>query len=119
MMYALIGLLAGVTSGIGLGGGIILIPALTLIYAMPQQQAQSINLLYFIPTAVVAIVTHIKSGNVERELVPKIVVFGVISCVAGALVAVNSDPGLLKRMFAYFFIVMGVYEFFKVPKAKG
>ena len=116
MMYALIGLLAGLTSGIGLGGGIILIPALTIIYAMPQQQAQSINLLYFLPTALIAIITHLKAGNIEKNLVPPIVAFGVASCIVGSLIAVNTDPTLLKKMFGYFFLLMGFNEFFKGNK---
>ena len=116
MGYMIIGLLAGLTSGIGLGGGIILIPALTIIYSLPQQQAQSINLLYFIPTALIAIITHMKNGNIEKEIIPKIIIVGVIASVIGSIIAINSDPSLLKIMFGYFMIVMGIYEFFKGSK---
>ena len=52
MTYILIGLVSGVISGMGIGGGTILIPALCFIMNLEQQQAQNINLLFFIPTAV-------------------------------------------------------------------
>lgn len=116
MLYMLIGLLAGITSGIGLGGGIILIPALTFIYTLPQQQAQSINLLYFIPTALIAVYMHLKQGNIEKSIIPKMVMYGIIASIIGALIAVRSDPSHLKVMFGYFMLIMGIYEFFKVPK---
>lgn len=113
MTYALVGLLAGITSGIGLGGGIILIPALTLIYGLPQQQAQSINLLYFLPTAMIAVWTHMKNGTIEKSIMPQIIVWGLLSSLVGAVLAVNTDPMLLKKIFGGFMLIMGLLEFFK------
>ena len=52
MILILIGLISGIISGMGIGGGTILIPALTIILSMEQNTAQAINLIYFIPTAV-------------------------------------------------------------------
>lgn len=61
MLYLMIaGFLAGVISGMGMGGGIILIPVLTLLLGFDQKQAQGMNLFFFIPTAVLALVVHIK-----------------------------------------------------------
>ena len=51
MIEAIVGLVSGVVSGMGIGGGSILILYLTLFAGMAQQQAQGINLLYFLPTA--------------------------------------------------------------------
>lgn len=119
MTYLLVGLLAGLTSGIGLGGGIILIPVLTLIYALPQQQAQSINLLYFLPTAMMAVWTHMKNGTIEKSMMPRIVGFGLVSTAIGALIAVHTDPMLLKKIFGGFMLVMGLLEFFKKSPARS
>ena len=117
MTYLIVGLLAGVTSGIGLGGGIILIPALTLIYGLPQQQAQSINLLYFLPTALIAVWTHMKNGTIEKSIMPSIIIWGLLSSLAGAVIAMNTDPLLLKKIFGGFMLIMGLLEFFKkVPQ---
>ena len=52
-----IGIVSGMISGMGIGGGTILIPALLFLQDMNQQQAQGINLIYFIPTAVIALIT--------------------------------------------------------------
>ena len=65
MILILIGLISGIISGMGIGGGTILIPALTIILNMEQKTAQAINLIYFIPTAVTAVITHLKANNIE------------------------------------------------------
>lgn len=115
IFYILTGVLAGAASGMGLGGGTILIPAFTIIYAMPQQQAQNINLIYFIPTAIIALITHSKNGNLEKGVVLKIVFFGLAGSIIGANIALNTDPALLKTYFGYFLLCMGIYEFFRKP----
>ena len=116
IIYVLIGLTAGIISGLGIGGGTILIPALTLIYGLPQQQAQNVNLIYFIPTAIVALISHVKSGNIEKGPVKKLILFGVIGAVAGSFIAVNMNPDLLRRFFGGFLLVMGIYEFSRKGK---
>ena len=112
-MLIIIGLLSGVLGGMGVGGGTLLIPALTIFFQTQQQQAQKINLLYFIPTAVVALVIHIKDGNVEKKAVGWLAVCGAATAVFGALLAVRMDADVLRRVFGFFLLVMGVMEFFK------
>lgn len=60
MLTVIIGFLSGIISGMGIGGGAILIPALILTYGIEQKLAQGINLVYFLPTAVIALIVHIK-----------------------------------------------------------
>lgn len=115
IFYILTGILAGMASGLGLGGGTILIPAFTIIYAMPQQQAQNINLIYFIPTAIIALITHSKNGNIDKKVILKIVIFGLVGSLIGASIALNTDPASLKTFFGYFLFCMGIYEFFRKP----
>ena len=110
---ALAGFLSGVISGMGIGGGTVLIPALMFLQDMTQQQAQSINLIYFIPTAVGALVLHNKSDNLEKSVLKPIILFGLVGAVAGALIAVNLDSTVLKKIFGGFLLVMGVVEIFK------
>lgn len=114
--YVLTGFFAGTISGMGIGGGAVLIPALGLIYGMEQQSAQSINLLYFIPTAAIAVYSHRKQGNVAGKGMLKLAVFGLIGAAAGAMLAVWIDAGMLKRIFGGFLLVMGVIEITKKPK---
>lgn len=118
IIYVLIGIAAGVISGLGIGGGTLLIPALTLFYGLSQQQAQSVNLIYFIPTAIVALISHFKSGNIEKGPVKKLIVFGVIGAVLGAVIAVRMNPEILRRLFGGFLLVMGIYEFRRKGKGK-
>ena len=67
MILAVIGFISGIISGMGIGGGAILIPALVMLTDLSQQSIQGINLIYFIPTAIAALISHIKDGNVEKR----------------------------------------------------
>ena len=118
MGYAVTGFLAGTISGMGIGGGALLIPALGIFFRMGQQSAQSINLLYFIPTAAIAIITHRKKGNIQTKGMLKFVIFGLIGAAIGASLAVWVDADLLKKVFGFFLLVMGVAEFFKKESNK-
>ena len=67
MFYLIIaGIISGIISGMGMGGGIILIPVLTIFLGFSQKVAQGITLLYFIPTAVFALIVHIKNKTIEN-----------------------------------------------------
>jgi len=109
----LIGFAAGCISGMGIGGGAVLIPALTLLFAHSQHSAQNINLIYFIPTAAIAIFAHAKNGLIEKKILPKLIIGGVVGAVLGSIVALRLGGDTLKQFFAVFLLVMGVYEFFK------
>ena len=63
MKQILIGIFAGIFSGIGMGGGTILIFLLTIFAKMEQHIAQATNLIYFIPTAISAIIVNYKNKN--------------------------------------------------------
>jgi len=107
------GLVAGVISGMGIGGGTILIPALTMFLNINQHRAQGVNLLFFIPTAVVAIFLHKKNGNLQFKTAIPLLSWGIFGAVAGSLLAVNLNQAFLKKLFGIFLFAMGIYEFFK------
>jgi hypothetical protein len=110
LWYVLIGLAAGVVSGMGIGGGAILIPALTILLATGQREAQHINLLFFLPTAAIALRTHIKEKNIEKKGLTRLTLFGVFGCIPAALIAVHIDANWLRKGFAVFLLCMAVYE---------
>ena len=114
--YLITGFLAGTISGMGIGGGAILIPALGFLYGMDQQAAQSINLLYFIPTAAIAVITHKKEGNIQTKGIFKLTLFGLAGAGIGASVALMIGPGALRRIFGFFLLTMGLIEIFKKGK---
>ena len=117
MGYTITGFLAGTISGMGIGGGALLIPALGIFFGMGQLSAQSINLLYFIPTASIAIITHRKKGNIEIKGMLKLVIFGLVGAAIGASLAMWINADMLKKIFGVFLLVMGVVEFFKKERA--
>lgn len=111
-----IGLAAGTISGMGIGGGAILIPALVIFIQPTQQIAQSVNLLFFIPTAVVALVIHIKNKRVDFKMAVPIIISGLIGAYAGSRLAVSLPGNQLKRWFGIFLLAMGIYELFRKTK---
>lgn len=104
---------AGIISGMGIGGGTILIPALTFLFGLDQLSAQGINLIYFIPTAIVALITHSKNKNIETKMLKPLILFGIIGALAGSLIALNLKPALLKKLFGVFLLLMGIKEITK------
>ncbi len=113
ILLILVGILSGIISGMGIGGGTILIPALVFIKNINQHQAQGINLIYFIPTAIAALWMHRKNDSIQKKIVKPIVLFGLIGAAAGAFLAVNIEADFLKKIFGGFLFIMGVVEILK------
>ena len=110
MLNIITGFLSGIISGMGIGGGAILIPALIIIEGIAQKTAQGINLVYFIPTAVVSLIVHIKNKNVEFRTALIIGGCGTVGAVIGAFGAVVIHGDILKRMFGVFLFAVGLCE---------
>lgn len=112
MILFLIGLASGIISGMGIGGGTILIPAL-VIFVQPQQHiAQSVNLLFFIPTAIIALIVHIKNKNIDFKLALPLILSGLVGAYLGSRLAIALPGAALKKLFAAFLLLMGIYEIF-------
>jgi uncharacterized membrane protein YfcA len=102
----------------GIGGGAILIPAL-VIFAKPEQHiAQSVNLLFFIPTAVVALFIHIRNRQVRFKLAWPLILCGIAGAVAGSLIAIAMPGKILRRVFGIYLLLMGAYEVFFKSRTK-
>lgn len=110
MLIFIISIAAGIIGGMGIGGGTLLIPALTIFLSTNQQIAQSVNLISFIPTAIAALISHLKQGNIEKGLILKLCIGGVLGAVIGSYLAVHLSSIFLKKAFGVFLFVMGVYE---------
>ena len=118
MIIILIGLAAGIISGMGIGGGAILLPALVIFVNPEQHVAQSVNLLFFIPTAIVALAIHIKHKNVNFKRGIPIMLFGLAGAILGSKLALAMDGDILRKIFGIFLLVMGLYEIFVKSKIK-
>lgn len=112
MKLIIIGFLSGIISGMGIGGGTILIPSLVFFKNLSQLEAQGINLVVFIPVALVAIVTHYKEGNIDFQYSKKIIISGFVTAILGAYLASKIKSNHLSKAFGVFLLFIGLYEFF-------
>lgn len=104
------GLLCGVLSGFGIGGGSLLMVWLSAVLSVEQRAAQGINLLYFLPCAICALIFHVKN----RQLVPRAIIpaalSGALCAVGGALLAQLVSAELLRKLFGGFLILVAASE---------
>lgn len=112
LLLVLVGASAGVLGGMGMGGGAILIPLLTMLFNVEQISAQAINLVAFIPMAGVSLIIHIKNKRVEKEGILWIILPALACSLAGSLLAIAVKGSLLKRFFGGFLVVLSVFQFF-------
>lgn len=114
----IIGLLAGIVSGMGIGGGTILIPALVLFVKPEQHIAQSINLLFFIPTAVIALIIHIKNKRIDVKMAVPVITAGLAGAFIGSKLAFSLSGPVLRKWFGLYLLSMGIYELFRKSRNK-
>lgn len=119
-LFSLIaGLLSGMAGAMGLGGGSVLIIYLTLFADVNQLAAQGINLIFFLPTAAVAVFIYSKKGIIKWRKILPIMLWGVIgTLVSGWLVGFFSAK-LVKKLFGIVIAVYGLYELFGKEKIKS
>lgn len=111
------GLLCGIISGFGIGGGSLLMVWMTAAAALDQRVAQGINLLYFIPTSLGALYFHIKNKMICWNVVIPAVICGSITALLAAWVANTIDVSLLRKLFGGFLCFIGIKELLnKTPK---
>ncbi|WP_243200662.1 sulfite exporter TauE/SafE family protein [Lawsonibacter celer] len=109
----LAGAATGVLSGFGIGGGTLLLIYMTAFAGVPQDLAQGINLLYFLPTAATALPTHVKNGYIDRSVLLPAIGSGLVCTAVAAWAATALDVTLLHRLFGAFLLYIGVTELFR------
>ena len=109
-LYIIFGIIGGILGGMGMGGGTLLIPLLTIFLAVEQKVAQGINLLAFLPMAIVALIIHFKNKMVETKGILWIIIPGVMSSVGFAFLASTLDNEILRTLFGSYLILIAVYE---------
>ena len=116
LLPLLAGTATGILSGFGVGGGTLLLIWLTAFAGVPQDQAQGINLLYFLPAAGAALPAHIKNGYVDGGTVLPAVLAGLAGTALAAWIATGLEVGLLHRLFGAFLLYVGVRELLARPE---
>ena len=112
ILLVLAGIAAGALGGMGMGGGTILIPVLTIFFDVEQKQAQAINLVAFIPMAIASLIVHVKNKRVETKGILWIIIPATVLSLAGSKVAQAINGEILKRIFGGFLLLLSVAQFF-------
>jgi hypothetical protein len=114
VLYVLLGLLAGILSGMfGIGGGTILIPALVFFFGLTQHQAQGTTLaLMVLPIGLLAALRYYYSGNVKLSMAAFICAGFFIGGLIGAHFVQNVPDLMLKRLFGVFLLFVSLRMIF-------
>lgn len=115
-LYILFGFIAGIFGGLGMGGGTLLIPLLSIFLGLEQKLCQGINLLSFLVMALFSLIIHFKNGYIKTKGIIYIVLSGIVFSVVGALVAVEAPSHILRIAFGVFLCVLAILETIKVIK---
>lgn len=115
LIILLIGLLAGLVSGsLGVGGGIITVPALVFVLGFSQHEAQGTSLaLLAVPVVLPAVLNYYKEGYVHIRIALLLLVAFVAGSFLGSYLSVQLPSSLLKKLFAGLMLVMAVKMFFE------
>lgn len=115
-IMAIIGVLLGFLSGIGVGGGSLLMMWLTLVVKTEHPVARIINLLSFLPAALIASIFRWRQGSLNiRKVIPAIIA-GCVSAAVFSVVSGHLDLSLLKKLFGGLLILTGLRELFYRPR---
>jgi uncharacterized protein len=103
-----IGLFTGLLSGtMGIGGGIVMVPAMTMLLGIEQHTAQGVSLVVIVPTAIVGATTHFRLGNVDLKTALALGVFSIGGGLLGSQVAQGLDRQWLQLLFGIFLLFTG------------
>lgn len=109
---AFAGIASGILGGMGMGGGGILILVLTLSGGYEQTLAQGINLIFFIPCAIVAVIIYSRRGLVKWKLAIPFAILGIMGALLGSYVSGIIDGRLLSKLFGTLLLIIGIRQLF-------
>lgn len=112
MKEILFGLISGIVSALGMGGGTILILLLGIFTNLKQHLIQGTNLIFFIPTSIVAIYMNIKNKTIDYKLTTSIIISGIIGAIVGCKLSFRIENTTLKKYFGLFLIFIALFEIF-------
>lgn len=108
IFYLIAGFFSGVLGGMGMGGGTILIPALTIILGVEQHVAQATNLIAFLPMALFTLKVHKENGLLKTDGLLWIVIPAIITSVLAGFLAALLPSDILKKLFGAFLVALAV-----------
>ena len=112
----MVGTVLGFLSGLGVGGGSLLLLWLTLVVGMAPEAARTVNLIFFLPSALVACAIRLKKGSLKIVPLLPAIVSGCIAAAVFSLLAGIMDQGILKKLFGILLILAGIREICYRPR---
>ncbi len=114
LLLAIVGLAAGFLSGmIGVGGGIIVVPALVFVLGFTQQQAQGTSLgLLLLPVGILAVMNYYKAGYIDVKVVGVMCITFILGGWLGSKIAISLPQDIIKKIFAIVLIIVALKMLF-------
>lgn len=114
-----VGLLAGIASGVaGIGGGVVMVPAMVFLLGLSQTTAQGTSLLAILFTSVAGTVVNFRNGYVDLRQAALIGVGGMAAAQVGKTAALSIDPDLLQRLFGILVLYAGLRMAWRVWRGR-
>lgn len=112
----LVGTALGFLAGLGVGGGSLLILWLTGILGMAHEEARAVNLLFFLPSALVASIFRWRQGTIDIRRILPAVTAGSVAAIAGSWLSTHMDTALIQKLFGSLLLITGLRELFYRPR---
>ena len=110
------GTILGFLTGLGTGGGSLLVLWLTLVVHTDASQARLINLMFFLPAALIATIFHWRQGRIPFRKIWLPALFGCISAAVFAVIGQKMNTESLKKLFGVLLLLIGAKELFYRPR---
>lgn len=110
LLDSIVGFFAGLIGSLGLGGGGVLVMFLTIFLGVGQLKAQGINLLFFIPVGLFALILHSRKKLVEWKTALPAIGFGLVGAALGCFLANFLGASVIRRIFGLMLLVLGIWE---------
>lgn len=112
----IVGTVLGFLSGLGIGGGSLLILWLTIVIGMPQEAARSVNLLFFLPSALIACLFRWRQGKLNIMKVLPAIITGTLAAMLFSFIGMRINSDLLQKPFGILLLLTGLREIFYRPR---
>jgi len=113
----IVGTLLGFLTGLGVGGGSLLILWLALVLEMPQTAARGINLLFFLPSAAISCYLRGKKGSEPQKKPLPAIFAGCAAAAVFSLISTRMDLEILRKLFGVLLLATGIRELCYRPKS--
>ena len=112
----IVGTVLGFLSGLGIGGGSLLILWLTMVLNTDPYTARGINLLFFIPSALIACLFRWKQGKLRFQNVLPAIISGCVAAGVFSFISTQMDISMIRKLFGILLLFTGIRELFYRPR---